>query len=150
MINEIGRNITEALVTRLQGTHPYHGVFIDSCAHHCTGCSNPQENSWNGQHIVSTKESVTPATAFERWFLDIKHNYYKLKRSRVLLAESNTSRIKSNRKFTENLSEAVDSKSTENRRKANAPLNSKGTKKSNHFYIQEGTYPCDRCCLCRA
>lgn len=44
-----------------------HGTFIDSCNHHCFGCSET-EDTWNGPNVVSTKEKLTPATALKQWY----------------------------------------------------------------------------------
>lgn len=49
-----------------------HGVFIDSCTHHCTSCSAAGEDSWHGKNIKSTKEGFTEATSFFNWYQSIQ------------------------------------------------------------------------------
>eukprot|EP01032_Pedospumella_encystans_P021764 gene21764-24680_t len=45
-VNAYGRNLVSQLkVSLFHEAHPGHGVFIDSCAHHCTSCSDETENT---------------------------------------------------------------------------------------------------------
>lgn len=54
-VNAYGRNLVSKLKISLFHTkHPGHGVFIDSCAHHCTSCSDETENTWSGNFVRST------------------------------------------------------------------------------------------------
>lgn len=54
-VNTYGRGVVKKLKMSLfHAQHPGHGVFIDSCAHHCTSCSDETENTWSGNHIRST------------------------------------------------------------------------------------------------
>jgi O-palmitoleoyl-L-serine hydrolase len=48
-----------------------HGAFIDSCSHHCFGCSTQGEDTWNGHKIVDTFQGrigISPAKAFDEWY----------------------------------------------------------------------------------
>jgi hypothetical protein len=46
----------------------HHGTFLDSCNHHCFGCS-VEENTWNGPNVRSSLEGLTPAQALQQWYL---------------------------------------------------------------------------------
>ena len=67
VVNRYGTRLQGLLEARLL-RNPQHGAFIDGCTHHCTSCSAPGEDSWNGKHIKSTQEQITPAEAFRRWY----------------------------------------------------------------------------------
>eukprot|EP01039_Chlorochromonas_danica_P006536 gene6536-7209_t len=60
-----------------------HGVFIESCAHHCVSCSDSHEDTWNGKHIVASiylntssssssypidRSLYSPGEAFKAWY----------------------------------------------------------------------------------
>lgn len=53
--NEFGQNVT-ALVRSLLLSQPQHGIFLDSCHHHC--------GAWNGPMIDGVKSSV----ALQDWY----------------------------------------------------------------------------------
>jgi uncharacterized protein (DUF779 family) len=74
-VNSYGRRLVESLQSNLL-SNPLHGAFVDSCAHHCVGCSQPLRNHpWSGDVIVSTGGSsaadvrgLSPASAFAAWY----------------------------------------------------------------------------------
>ncbi|KAJ1417801.1 Pectinacetylesterase-domain-containing protein [Ochromonadaceae sp. CCMP2298] len=66
-VNRFGYMLVSEIRRTLHEGPPGHGMFIDSCAHHVTGCSNPAENTWSGKNVLSS-ENLTPASAFERWY----------------------------------------------------------------------------------
>mmetsp|Transcript_93380 Transcript_93380/g.166088 ORF Transcript_93380/g.166088 Transcript_93380/m.166088 type:complete len:414 (+) Transcript_93380:85-1326(+) len=53
--NDFGKNVTELVKTLLLG-QPQHGIFLDSCHHHC--------GSWNGPKIDGTNSSF----ALQEWY----------------------------------------------------------------------------------
>eukprot|EP00928_Gymnodinium_smaydae_P004994 TRINITY_DN11718_c0_g2_i1.p1 TRINITY_DN11718_c0_g2~~TRINITY_DN11718_c0_g2_i1.p1 ORF type:complete len:415 (-),score=66.56 TRINITY_DN11718_c0_g2_i1:105-1349(-) len=55
IINEFGRNVTELVKSRLL-TQPQHGIFLDSCHHHC--------GAWNGPVIDQMDSSL----AMKEWY----------------------------------------------------------------------------------
>lgn len=55
-VNAWGRNLTTLVEQNLLGTNKKHGVFLDSCEHHCGG--------W-GQYYVNGKSQ---AQAFQEWY----------------------------------------------------------------------------------
>jgi len=55
VINEWGRNLTD-LVKTLFLTQPQHGIFLDSCFHHC--------GNWGSIRI----NGLVQATAFQQWY----------------------------------------------------------------------------------
>jgi hypothetical protein len=67
VVNRYGARLQGLLEARLL-RNQQHGAFVDGCTHHCTSCSAPGEDSWNGQHVKSTAEQITPAEAFRRWY----------------------------------------------------------------------------------
>ncbi len=85
-VNKFGADLRMSLQKALlysqdqQGGNPGHGAFVESCAHHCTSCSESSEDSWNGRRIVSTdlwvgggseqwlRQDMNGATAFAHWF----------------------------------------------------------------------------------
>jgi hypothetical protein len=67
LVNRYGARLQGLLEARLLRS-PQHGAFVDGCTHHCTSCSAPGEDSWNGQHVKSTVEQISPAEAFRRWY----------------------------------------------------------------------------------
>ena len=63
-VNAYGRNLVSQLkVSLFHAAHPGHGVFIDSCAHHCTSCSDDTENTWSGNHVRSTHPTLKVTSA---------------------------------------------------------------------------------------
>lgn len=54
-VNEFGKNLTK-LVESLLLSQPQHGIFLDSCHHHC--------GAWNGPVIDTMKSSV----ALQEWY----------------------------------------------------------------------------------
>ena len=73
LINEFGSSLLSQLRTHLLA-NPRHAAFVDSCTHHCTSCSSPGEDSWNGESIRSTSPGVrssangmTASDLFQKW-----------------------------------------------------------------------------------
>jgi len=54
-VNEFGKNVTH-LVQKLLLSQPQHGIYLDSCHHHC--------GAWNGPKIDSTNSSF----ALKEWY----------------------------------------------------------------------------------
>jgi hypothetical protein len=50
--NELNNKSSPTASKSRDSQHPLHGLYIESCAHHCFGC-NPEvnEDAWNGDHI---------------------------------------------------------------------------------------------------
>jgi len=54
--------------------HPGHGIFMDSCLHHCGYCRTKRnvwsenENFWSGNVVVSQRGKTSPAMAFAEWY----------------------------------------------------------------------------------
>lgn len=58
-VNAYGRALVASLTdTLFHAAHPGHGVFLDSCSHHCTSCSDHSENSWSGPRVTATLEGA--------------------------------------------------------------------------------------------
>jgi len=57
LVNEFGANLTALVETELLNTNPAHGIFLDSCYHHC--------GEWGSIKI----DNQVQATAFQNWFL---------------------------------------------------------------------------------
>ena len=61
--------------------HPGHGIFMDSCLHHCGYCRtnsnlwSENENFWSGSVVVSQRGKTSPATAFAEWYHQSGLNY---------------------------------------------------------------------------
>lgn len=54
-MNQFGRNVT-TLVSSLLLSQPQHGIFLDSCSHHC--------GQWNGPNI----DGMTSSVALQEWY----------------------------------------------------------------------------------
>lgn len=55
-INEWGANLTALVHSNLLGPNPAHGIFLDSCLHHCGG--------WGSYTI----DGMVQGPAFEKWY----------------------------------------------------------------------------------
>eukprot|EP01041_Mallomonas_annulata_P000132 gene132-211_t len=67
LVNEFGSNLTQLMTNALQ--HKHHGVYFDSCTHHCLSCSDKGDNLWDGMSVRS-KEHLSPSNAFFLWFTE--------------------------------------------------------------------------------
>jgi hypothetical protein len=77
-VNQFGKRMVSLLKTKFLHSNYGHGAFVDSCAHHCTSCSDKDEDSWAGPHIISSISAppsvgndligVNQANAFATWF----------------------------------------------------------------------------------
>jgi hypothetical protein len=75
-VNDFGRTMILAIKASVfYKGHPGHGIFVDSCVHHCTNCTEG-ENTWSGNSIVSQREKMTPATAFSNWYRHALLRFY--------------------------------------------------------------------------
>merc|ERR1712226_273203 len=55
-VNAWGKNLTKLMQDRLLGHNPQHGIFLDSCSHHC--------GSWGHLYVGSKNQ----AAAFQDWY----------------------------------------------------------------------------------
>lgn len=92
LINQIGNQTVYELKHSVLNK-PQHGAFFDACIHHCTSCSVNTEDSWNGGAVISSKEKLTPAIAFAKWYND--ENIDKLVNSKSRLLVSNDTIVRS-------------------------------------------------------
>jgi hypothetical protein len=63
-VNAYGQALVRSLTSTLfHAAHPGHGVFLDSCSHHCTSCSDHTENSWSGPRVMALVSATQLANA---------------------------------------------------------------------------------------
>lgn len=122
VIAEFGKNITNIVVKHLL-SNTHNGAFVDSCAHHCTSCSANGEDSWNGPRVAVEllSERINPAKAYARWY----NATTEVMTAAVLARESKLLR----------------------------PINTQSIATSDpakYLFMQQGSFPCDTCCFCRA
>lgn len=92
LVNSFGSDLVARLKSRLLG-NPRHGAFIDSCTHHCTSCSSPGEDSWNGDAIRSTgasrslKDGWTASDTFDHWLAKERRTQFSSEGSAVADAD---------------------------------------------------------------
>jgi hypothetical protein len=126
-VNAYGARLVNALQQALlYPGNPGHGVFVDSCSHHCTSCSTSTENTWSGKNVLSTSSysgnsgtSLTVADAFSRW-------YNHMLEARPPTAGASPS-----------------PPTTPAAAAAQPPVLDKYS-----WFIQDRPYPCSDCCMC--
>lgn len=75
-VNRYGRSLSMQLLHASLEMHSAsntsgHGVFIESCAHHCVSCSEAHEDTWNGPKVRAHHldlHSYSPGQAFKLWY----------------------------------------------------------------------------------
>ena len=79
LLNVNGQALAASLLGTVAHSKSPHGVFVDSCSHHCTSCSSKADDVWNGENVRhrvgdgdragdSVGLGITPAVALKRWY----------------------------------------------------------------------------------
>lgn len=144
-VNAFGQRLLDSLQPSLfHKANPGHGAFVDSCTHHCTGCSDNSENPWSGDHIRSTiaidgdggalRNSSTRANIVVNESVSVVH-------TRQLTGPSPVGRV------SNNWNEAEAFALWYERSLSSEPAMRTITPGVNWFF-QERPYPCHDCCKC--
>lgn len=65
-VNKFGAMVMDKMIKAFPADSP-HGLYVESCAHHCFGCSSEGGNTWTGTSVIDDKHQYSPGKAFALW-----------------------------------------------------------------------------------
>lgn len=74
-INSFGNLLKSQLTNTIQSSATHHGIFFDSCPHHCMTCKNGPSDTWNGKEVISV-DGYSPSSALLDWYHNTKTKIY--------------------------------------------------------------------------